>query len=285
MRDARRLRERPTADVAAAPEGPAERPAPELLADDRVAVARMATVRAGLALQLQRGGGNAALGRILARDTATAAPARAPLKTGKELDAMLLASSFFAPYIKPKIAQGIQAEGHVHIHDPEAFKAEALKYLRGKQHPKTGQTFTDETAAEFEPTLRGFQDDRGEVRISERRADDGVVVHEAMHLFSSVAFIESVGHAVNEGVTEVFARRLASENGIMRAGWPTQHRLAAQLVVAAGSGGEKLLADAYFKNEAQPLIAAIDKKKGAGTWQKWVAAMQEGRFEDADALV
>jgi hypothetical protein len=282
MRDARRLRERPTAEAAVAPERAAEPPAPDLLADDRVAAARMATVRAGLALQLQRGGGNAALGRILARETATAAP---PLKTGKELDTMLLASSFFAPYVKPKIAQGIQAEGHVHIHDPEAFKEHALKYLKGKQHPKTGQTFTDETAAAFEPTLRGFQDDRGEVRISEKRADDGVIVHEAMHLFSSVAFIESVGHAVNEGVTEVFARRLASENGIVRAGWPTQHRLAAQLVVAAGPGGEKLLADAYFKNETGPLIAAVDKKKGAGTWLKWVAAMQEGRFEDADALV
>jgi hypothetical protein len=284
MRDARRLRDRPTAEAEAAAEHSAERPAPELLADDRVAVARMATVRAGLALQLQRGGGNAALGRILARETTTAAAAP-PLKTGKELDTMLLASSFFAPYVKPKIAQGIQAEGHVHIHDPEAFKEHALKYLRGKQHPKTGQTFTDETAAEFEPTLRGFQDDRGEVRISEKRADDGVIVHEAMHLFSSVAFIESVGHAVNEGVTEVFARRLASENGIVRAGWPTQHRLAAQLVVAAGSGGEKLLADAYFNNATGPLIAAVDKKKGAGTWAKWVAAMQEGRFEDADALV
>src|SRR5688572_14044620 len=106
MRDARRLRERlPGEDAAAAPEAPAVA-APELLADDRVALARMTAVRAGLALQLQRGGGNAAVGRILARETATAAP---PLKTGKELDAMLLKSAFFAPYVKPKIAQGIQA--------------------------------------------------------------------------------------------------------------------------------------------------------------------------------
>ena len=191
---------------------------------------RMTVARAGLALGLQQGVGNAAVARMLAREVATAAPARPALKGGKELDAMLVKSSFFAPFIGPKMKLGTRAEGHVHVHDEEAFKAHALEYLEGKDNPKTGRVFTAEEAERFEPTLRGFQDDTGDVRIHERRADDGVVVHEAMHLFSSVAFVNAVGYSVNEGATEVFARRLASENGIMRAGFPQQHRLVAKLV-------------------------------------------------------
>jgi hypothetical protein len=246
---------------------------------------------AEIALQLQRASGNRAVARILARDTATAAPAsqsaKPALKTGKELDEMLLASSFFEPYIRPKIAKGTKAEGHVHIHDPDTFKAEAIKYLLGKEHPKTHEVFTAETAEQFEPTLHAFQDDKGEVRLQEKRVNDGTIVHEAMHLFSSVAFVDAVGYHVNEGVTEVFARRLASENGILRAGFPTQHRLVVQVMTAAGPGatGEKLLADAYFKDERQPLIDAVDKKKGAGTWERWLSAMNDGKFEEADEIV
>ena len=163
----------------------------------------------------------------------------------------------------------------MHLHDEEAFKAHALRYLEGKDNPKTRRVFTAEDAERFEPTLRGFQDDTGDVRIHERRADDGVVVHEAMHLFSSVAFVDAVGYSVNEGATEVFARRLASENGIMRAGFPQQHRLVAKLVAVVGAGGEKLLAGAYFNNELKPLEDALDRKKGAGTWQH-VAGPDEG---------
>ena len=266
MRDARRTRRR-------ADEAPAD------------AVETVTPAPAAALLALQRGVGNAAVARILARETATAAPARPALKGGKELDTMLLKSSFFAPLIGPKMKNGIRAEGHVHLHDAEAFKAHALKYLEGKDNPKTGRVFTAEEAEKFEPTLRGFQDDTGDVRIQERRADDGVVVHEAMHLFSSIAFVDAVGYSVNEGATEVFARRLASENAIMRAGFPQQHRLVAKLVAVVGANGEKLLAGAYFNNELKPLEDALDRKKGAGTWRTWLGLMQEGKVDEVDALL
>lgn len=289
MWDARRTRRR-AAEVSADAEetvvpAPDVETASALLEDRRLGVTRMAAARAGLALGLQQGVGNAAVARLLAREPATAAPARPALKGGKELDTMLSASSFFAPFIRPKMKNGVRAEGHVHMHDEEAFKARALRYLEGKDNPKTGSVFTAEEAERFEPTLRGFQDDTGDVRIHERRADDGVVVHEAMHLFSSVAFVDAVGYSVNEGATEVFARRLASENGIMRAGFPQQHRLVAKLVATVGASGEKLLAGAYFNNELKPLEDALDRKKGAATWRTWLGLMQAGKVDEVDALL
>ena len=285
MCDACRIRER----SAAAPDQPAAArpttetaPAPQLLADERAVAPSMTALVSRSALALQRAGGNRMLGRILARDAAPAAPAKAPLKTGKELDTMLLASSFFKPYVEPKIGKGIKAEGHVHIHDAEAFKAIALQYLKGKDNPKTGREFTDPEAEKFETTIRAFQDDKGEVQVHEKRADDGTVVHEAMHLFSSTAFVDAVGYHVNEGATEVFARRLASENSILRAGYPQQHRLVMRLVSASS---EKLLADAFFKGDVDPLKAKVDKAKGAGTWEKWLGLMTAGNFEEAEKVV
>jgi hypothetical protein len=289
MWDARRTRRRAgevsaDAEETAAP-APAVETAAAMLEDERLGLARMAAARAGLALGLQQGVGNAAVARMLAREATKAAPARRALKGGKELDTMLLASSFFAPFVGPKMKNGIRAEGHVHLHDAEAFKTHALRYLQGRDNPKTGSLFTAEEAERFEPTLRGFQDDTGDVRIHERRADDGVVVHEAMHLFSSVAFVHAVGYSVNEGATEVFARRLAAENGITRAGFPQQHRLVARLVAVLGTGGEELLAGAYFNNDLKPLEDAVDRKKGAATWSTWLGLMQAGKVDELDALL
>jgi hypothetical protein len=287
MCDACRIRARSSAaadEERAAAAAHAPPLAPALIGDRRVAARSMAPVRATLALQLQRSGGNRLVGRMLARETATAdaAPAKPALKTGKELDAMLLASGFFKPYVQPKIGKGIQAEGHVHIHDADAFKELALQYLEGKDNPKTGAVFTDAEAEKFETTMRAFQDDRGEVRVHEKRADDGTVIHEAMHLFSSNAFVDAVGYNVNEGATEVFARRLASENGVLRAGFPQQHRLVMRLVSATN---ERLLADAFFNGALEPLRAKLDASKGAGTWAKWLGLMTTGDYEEAAKVV
>jgi hypothetical protein len=267
---------------AAAGESVAARsPDPELLSDARMSLARMAPVRAGIALGLQRGGGNAAVARVLARDMATASAATL---TGKRMDGMLTRSSFFKPYVAPKLKEGIKAEGHVHLHDAEASKEAAVRYLKTGENPATGKLFSDEEARAFEPELRGFTD-AGEIHVSAARADDGTIVHEAMHLFSSDAFVQAVGYHVNEGVTELMARRLASENAIVRLGMPLQHRLVFQVMSAIGSSGEKLFADAYFKNELQPIKDALDAKKGAGTWARWQAHMEAGKLDEADDVV
>ncbi len=246
----------------------------------------MQAVRSTLALQVQRSAGNRAVGQILARNgggtTAPPAPAVPALKTGKEIDEMLKASKFLEPYAGPKLKKGTQAEGHVHIHDAAAFKAEVLKYFKGKDNPETGKEFTDDEAEKFEPKVRGFQDE-GEIHVHEKRGDNGTIVHESMHLFSSVAFVSAVDFNVNEGTTELFARKLCAENGIARAGYPDQYRAVRNLVDKVAS--ETLLADAYFNFKLDPLKAKVDAAKGEGTWDKWLALVTASKYADAEKLL
>jgi hypothetical protein len=260
-------------------------PSPALLRDARLGSSQMAPVRAQLARRVQHSAGNRGFGRVLARNGGppTPAPAAPALKTGKDVDAMLLASDFFKPYVEPKMKKGTKAEGNVHIHAAAAFKTEVLKYLKGKENPETGKEFTDAEAEAFEPKVRGFQDtDTGQIHVHETRGDSGTVVHEAMHLFSHATFVNTVGYHANEGTTEIFARKLCAANSIPRAGYPSQYR-SVMKVVALSS--ETMLADAYFDNKITPVKDKVDAAKGAGTWDKWLGFMKAGKFADADALL
>ena len=276
MCDACRIRSPSQASAAAAPETRLRDAPPyaaALLGDQRLGSTQLRLMRAGLARQVQHSAGNRSVGRILART----------LKTGAEVDAMLVASDFFKPYVEPKHKAGTKADGNVHIHDAAAFKTEVLKYLKGKTNPKTNKEFTDAEAVEQEKTVRGFQDqDTGQIHVHEKRGDSGTVVHEAMHLFASQKFVNAVGYHPNEGTTEIFTRKLCAANSIPRAGYPSQFA-SVNKVVALSS--ETLLADAYFDGKLQPVIDKVDKAKGAGTWTKWLASMTAGKFADADALL
>lgn len=255
-----------------------------LLRDERLGSAQLQVMRAGLARQVQHSAGNRAFGRILARNGGgTTAPATPALKTGKEIDAMLLASDFFKPYVEPKQKKGTKADGNVHIHDAAAFKTALLAYFKGKENPKTHKEYTTEEAEAHEPRVRGFQDqDTGQIHVHEKRGDNGTIVHEAMHLFASQKWVNKVDFNVNEGATEVFARKLCKDHSIPRAGYPDQWRSVMKLVAVTS---ETMLADAYFDNKLQPLIDKVDKAKGKGTWDKWLALMVAGKYAEADPLL
>lgn len=244
-----------------------------LLGDERLGSTQLQMMRAGLARQVQHTAGNRTVGRILARK----------LKTGAEVDAMLIASAFFKPYVEPKHKAGKKAEGNVHIHDAASFKTEVLKYLKGKTNPKTGNEYTDAEAVEQEKTVRGFHDrDAGQIHAHETRGDSGTIVHESMHLFGSKTFLDAVGFHANEGTTEIFARKLCAANSIPRAGYPDQFKSVSKVVAVTS---ETMLADAYFDSKVKPLEDKVDAAKGKGTWAKWLAFMLAGKFADADALL
>jgi hypothetical protein len=277
MCDACRVRDRSHPGRAGAPAATRPREAPPfaagLLGDARLGSAHLQVMRAGLARQVQHTAGNRTVGRILARK----------LKTGAEVDAMLIASDFFKPYVEPKHKAGKKAEGNVHIHDAAAFKTEVLKYLKGKTNPKTDKDYTDAEAVEQEKTVRGFHDRAtGQIHAHETRGDSGTIVHESMHLFGSKTFLDAVGFHPNEGTTEVFARKLCAANSIPRAGYPDQFKSVSKVVALTS---ETMLADAYFDGKLQALIDKVDAAKGAGTWTKWLAFMTAGKFADADALL
>jgi hypothetical protein len=281
---------------------------PALLADARLSRSSMRTLNAGLARHTQHHVGNRGMGRVLARNgdgttaTATPTPALPPIvkhKTGFEVDAMLLASSFFKPYIKPKYEKGIKADGHVNRHDQAAWDVEIAAYLKGKQNPNTGLVFTDDEAVAFGKNVNAFADGR-QIHVNERRGEPATTVHESMHLFSHDDWLPAVGFNANEGATEYFTKKLCAENKMTRGNfYPKQHSSVKKLIEKVGEG---VVADAFFNGDLATLKKRVDgarnfgeailkafgskKIKGrAGTWDAWLAKMEAAKYDEADALL
>jgi hypothetical protein len=262
----------------------------------------MRAARAGLARQVQHGSGNRAMAQVLARDDTTTAPELPPIvhhKTGADVDAMLLKSGFFKPYISPKYKKGIKAEGHVHDHDQAAWDVEIAKYLKGKENPDTGRVFTDDEAVAFGRNVNAFRDGR-EIHANERRGEPATTVHESMHLFSADEWINELGFNGNEGATEYFTKKLCAENSITRGDfYPGQHRSVKKLATVVG---DTTLADAFFDGKIGAIKSKVDRSRGfftkiavafgakrdperTGTWDKWVTAMKAAKYDDADKLL
>ena len=268
---------------------------PEALADPRLHASPLRQPRIVLANRLQRMAGNRAVGRILARNGTGTAPAAVHHKTGAEVDAMLIASTFFEPYIRPKHRAGLTADGHVNIHDQAAWDVMIVDYYRGKINPATGQRFRDEDEMRARGSRVNAVTDltARQIHVHERRGEAATTVHESIHLFQDSGWLGAVGYNVNEGATEVFTKKLCAENAITRGNYyPDQYAAVKKL---ADRVGEKALADAYFNGKVGALKDRVDGTTGFfGTiggwfrkskWNAWVGHMQAGRYDDANDLM
>jgi hypothetical protein len=241
---------------------------------------------------LAYGAGNHAVTRILARD-----PPKTVVKhkTGKEVDVALDASPYFKPLIAGGVAQGKQADGHVHIHDDAGFEIAIAAYLTGKLNPDTNAVFKPEEITSFGKTVNAYADGR-EIHVHEERGEPATTVHESMHLFSHAGW--TLGFNANEGATEYFTKKLCAELGLKRGDfYADQHRAVKSLVEYVG---ETFVAEAFFNGKLDALekefdkkagesvstsvsnffgsITGSEKKTGAGEFKKWVAYMEAGSY-------
>jgi hypothetical protein len=254
---------------------------PLLLRDSRVRAPQMTAVRASLARAAQTSIGNRAVAGMLMRDPPASAPAKVAHKTGKEVDDALDASPFFAKLVEAKHKAGTKADGHVHIHDEAAFEEAYVKMALTKTNPDTGKVFTEAEARARSKNVNAFAD-KGEIHLHQSRGEPGTAIHESMHLFST-AYTAKMGYNANEGTTEYFTKKLCAELGVARGTfYPSQLASAQKLVTTAG---EDVVAAAYFQDKLAELESAVDAKKGAGTFGKWLVAMKTSKYADADALL
>ena len=264
------------------PEGQAVAPGPPLLLrDPRLRESQMGPVRASLARAMQAGSGNRALGGMLMRDPPTSAPAKIAHKTGKEVDDALDASPYFAKLVEAKHKAGTKAEGHVHIHDDAGFEEAYVKMALTRSNPDTGKVFTEPEARARSKNVNAFADN-GEIHLHENRGEPGTAIHESMHIFSD-PYTKKMGYNANEGTTEYFTRKLCAELGITRGTfYPSQLASATKMITTVG---EDVVAAAYFQDKLAELETALDAKKTAGTFGKWLVAMKASKYADADALL
>jgi len=261
--------------------GAPEAASPLLLRDPRMLMPQMDAVRVSLTRSLQVGQGNSAVANLLLRNPPAAAPPKIAHKTGKEVDDALDASPYFAKLVETKHKAGTKAEGHVHIHADAEFEEAYVKMAATRTNPDTGKIFTEAEARARSKNVNAFAD-KTEIHVHENRGEAGTTIHESMHLFSG-AYTSKMGYNANEGTTEYFTRKLCTEIGLTRGTF-----YAAQLASVTKMltlVGEDVVAAAYFQDKLAELETALDAKKEAGTFGKWLVAMKASKYADADALV
>jgi hypothetical protein len=254
---------------------------PLLLRDARIEAPQLTAVRASLARSLQAGIGNRGVGGMLMRDPPAAAPPKIAHKTGKEVDDALDASPFFAKLVETKHKAGTKAEGHVNIHNDAAFEEAYVKMALTKTNPDTGNVFTEEEARARSKRVNAFAD-KGEIHVHENRGEPGTTIHESMHLFST-AYTKKMGYNANEGTTEYFTKKLCAEIGLARGTFYSKQLASVEKLIT--TAGEDVVAAAYFQDKLAELETAVDAKKEAGTFGKWLTAMKASKYADADALL
>ena len=287
-RDPRLRDEQAEAEQAAAPEAPAIAYEPTLLGDARLGRSNQEAARVSLARSAQRGYGNHAVSRILARDpNPELEAAKKPAvghKTGAEVDAALDASPFFKPLIANGVKAGKKADGHVHIYPAAEFLTKCEAYLKGKQNPNTGAVFTDDEAKAFAKNVNAYQEGL-EIHVNEERGEAATTVHESMHLFAEATWLPKMGFNANEGTTEYFTKKLCAELKLTRSAYYNDQYLAVKKLV--DYVGETYVAEAFFNGKLAELEAAVDKKAGdagAGTFTKWIGYMEASKYTEAKAL-
>lgn len=201
--------------------------------------------------------------------------------TGKEVDTFIDTNAFIKKYVENKIKKGVKAEGHVHIHKPDEFVKEFMKYLKGRVNSDTGKAYTEEEMKKLEPNIRGFRDGK-EIHVHETRGDAGTTIHESIHLFQDNDFAEKVGQNAKEGATEYFTRMIGADQKIERGNsYGTELKSIEKLVTVTT---KETLAAAYFQGKVKDLKKAVEGK-GKGTFAKWVGFMNGKKYSDADALL
>jgi hypothetical protein len=242
-------------------------------------------------LRLQRDAGNAAVAQLIGaaaapvpavqRAGAKAAPPKVNHASGADVDKFLLANSVLKPYVEARMkSTGWKGETSIKIQNAADFKKDWVTYAMGRTNSATGNNYTKAEAEAEEPDINAFTDEPT-IHVHENRGERGTTIHETLHLIQDNTFYAATGFNVSEGITEKFTRLVCMDQKIERGEfYPDQRDSIGMLIIA--SSKEKV-ADAYFNNKPEELKKDIEAKK-AGNWDKWVAAMKAGKYEDADLL-
>ena len=112
--------------------------------------------------------------------------------------------------------------------------------------------------------------DAGIIHLDEARGDPGTSIHEALHLHSSKAWVEGHHTKINEGITELFTRRVCEKSKVERGGDYQEHLNAVEALLQHTT--VEALAQAFFKNDTSAVEADL-ATLSPNLWTDWQIAM------------
>ena len=161
-----------------------------------------------------------------------------------------IAASFITTYVPQKDLKPLK--GNMEVLIPTDYEDAYKRWGGSKKDSFEIPGYTDRTAKKKPIKLRtmGRDNEGRNVRPSTIEA----AVHEAVHLNSQMQFQTNFPHNYNEGVTQHFTEKILGGAG---AAYRDEIKLAQGLIKALGSGGEDLVAKAYFKGDKEPYATIL----------------------------
>jgi hypothetical protein len=133
----------------------------------------------------------------------------------------------------------------------------------------------------------------GEPELVYVHADRGdtahIMIHETIHVHSNNSNLHS--DELVEGITEYYTRRVIRDLGLyatMPISYPQETRIIEMLIAYLGANGEQLIADAYFQNQTDQLVAAFLSVRGETATVSWAifrTHLSRNRWTDAQAML
>jgi hypothetical protein len=205
-------------------------------------------------LDLQRDAGNAAVtGLVVQRKVVAHTEA-------KKVPGILAAEPLVAGYVGKDGGAVPTIEAHPQGKFRDLYVEHAMK-----------QGHTKEKAVGDSVLTNAFTDlDAGVIYLNESRGDPGTAIHEALHLHSSKGWVSDHHPKINEGVTEVFTRRVCEKSSIPRGDDYQDHFNAIEALLKYTT--VEALAKAYFQNDTSQVAADLCKLR-ANLWTDWQIAM------------
>lgn len=127
--------------------------------------------------------------------------------------------------------------------------------------------------------------------LNAARADLTAVIHEYVHSFASDEFARQSSPALEEGTTQYFAQKVASEISSQAAidlsfsfAYP-EETLIANLIAHPQGVGEEILGQAYFLSSWSQLVAEFDKRFGAGAFMQMERLLRSGGARAVDSVI
>lgn len=171
--------------------------------------------------------------------------------------ALLAAEPVIAPFVGKGGGKGLKVKV---LSRPELAKAYVAYAIKQGIPAKEAQSKAALTAA--------FTNlESGQIYLDRDRGDPGTIVHEALHLRSSKAFVEGVHQKINEGTTELFTRMVCQKGGVERTqdDYVPWMKAVEKLVTKSSI---EALAVAYFRNDTTRLAADLEGIR-PGLWVDW----------------
>ena len=173
------------------------------------------------------------------------------------------------PLIADAIKEGRQLEGSIAVVD-------SLDWNRaGKAH--YGEEWKDK-----QYSILGFVDSMGKAWIHKDKGDSGVMIHEAIHIYSRGTF--DTYHNLSEGITEYFTRKVCAQLGPTispRKNYQDEYNCVSTLQKLVS---EPVLASAYFDGKKGDLSSAFIAAKSKSDWSAFLSAMKAGDWPAANRL-